>query len=75
MHKNMIPSLSACSMVLAFVNKIGKPWKLQKFGSDKFVRAPFVCMLFFKLQVNRRLAQLSNIWQRAFWNLLFFLRA
>lgn len=62
MHKNVIPSLSACSMVLAPVNKIGKPWKLQKFDSDKFVRASFVCLLFCKLQVNRHLVQLSNIW-------------
>lgn len=60
MHKNVILSLSACSMVLTLVNKIGKPWKLQKFGSDKFVRAPFVSMLC-KLQVNA-FVQPSNIW-------------
>lgn len=75
MHKNVILSLSACSMVLTLVNKIGKPWKLQKFGSDKFVRAPFVSMLC-KLQVNRHLCSLQIFGQHAFWrNLLFFLWA
>lgn len=49
-------------MILACVNKIGKPQELQKFVSDKFVRAFFVCMLFSKLQVNRHFLQLSNIW-------------